>query len=305
METKLTITQYTDPICIWCYALDPALRKIEFLIPEQVKFRSVLGLLVGDAKEIIGDDSLSGVRFAQLKTEMKGHFKEAADRGGIPISIKHMDVIRPEDVTSLPACRAVASMKLLDEHIANRYLRRIREGFHSDGLNTSDENVLRELAKEFPIDQQKFLENLKNGMAHESLEMDIAICRKSGVRAFPTMKLEYGEKSRTIQGYVDYDTLKKAIENLTDGEIRLHEREFSLEALSEYVTYFKRVAAIEIQTAFSLDGKALDSAVKQLLESGLFQMKECGESYFVYSLSNVGTCDSATGVCQMVSVPKQ
>lgn len=37
---KLIVTQYTDPMCIWCYGLEPALRKLEF--------HNVMGLLVCD-----------------------------------------------------------------------------------------------------------------------------------------------------------------------------------------------------------------------------------------------------------------
>ena len=54
MDNKLIITQYTDPMCIWCYGLEPSMRKINFLNPDKVEFHNVMGILVGNVKEIIG-----------------------------------------------------------------------------------------------------------------------------------------------------------------------------------------------------------------------------------------------------------
>lgn len=273
MKQKLIITQYTDPICIWCYALEPALRKIEFILQDQVKFNSVLGLLVADSKEIIGEGVAAKIRFTQLKTEMKKHFQEAADRSGIPVSVKHMDMIRPEDITSLPASKAVAAMKLLDEYQANRYLRRIREAFHSDDLNTSEEKVLKELAKEFPVDQEKFRQYLESKTAQKELEKELEICRQAGVRAFPTLKLEYGEKVRTLHGYVEYEALKKIIEELTDGEL---------------------------QSAFSLSKEMTDTVVEELLASKEFEKQERGDSYFLkVKKAAIGSCDPVSGICNL------
>lgn len=281
MKLKLKITQYTDPYCIWCYAMEPAIRKIEFLLGDRVEFYNTLGVLVGDVKEIIGNGPFVYKKFEQLKIQMKEHFKKAAEKGGIPISVKHMDEINPEDITSLPASRAVAAMKLLDEKTAGRYLRKLREAFHSDDMNISKQDVLLHLAEEFPVNQEKFREKLENGEAQSELEKDIAISHQAGVRVFPTIKLEYGSKSKIIQGFVEYDVLKTVIEEISSGEIRCTERDYSTEALIEYISLFKKAAAIEIQTAFSLQDDELQKAIKTLSNTGMYYVQECGDSYFV------------------------
>lgn len=298
MKSKLKITQYTDPYCIWCYAMEPAMRKIEFLLGDRVEFYNTLGVLVGDVKEIIGSGPFAYKRFMQLKRQMKEHFKEAAAKGGIPISVKHMDEINPEDITSLPASRAVVAMKLLDEKTAGRYLRRLREAFHSDDMNISKREVLLHLAEELPINQEIFREKLENGEAQSELEKDIAICQQSGVRAFPTIKLEYGNKSKIMQGFIEYDVLKTVIEEISSGEIRCIERDYSTEALIEYMSLFKKAAAIEIQTAFSLQEDELQKAIKTLSSTGMYYVQECGDSYFVVE-DMIQICDPITGACRL------
>lgn len=130
---KLIITQYTDPMCIWCYGLEPSLRKIDFLNPDKVEFHNVMGILVGDVKEIIGEGQFAAIRFAQLKARMNEHFKDAARRSGMPVSTEHMKNKQPEEVTSLMMSLAFEAMKQYGENTANRYLRRIREQTLSNG----------------------------------------------------------------------------------------------------------------------------------------------------------------------------
>lgn len=295
-ESKLLITQYTDPICIWCYALDAPLRKVEFLTPGRVEFRDVLGLLVGDSKDIVGDDESSSMRFAQLQSQMRSHFVDAATRGSLPISLKHMDGIRPEDVTSLPASLAIEAMKGLDEVQARRYLRRIREAFHSDDLNTSRTEVLLSLASEFPVDQQAMRAALEDGRAVAALQRDLDECRSAGVTGFPTLKLEYAGRSRMVHGFVDYQTLKASIDSVTGGELEIKKRAYTPEALTEFATMFGRVTAGEISAAFNMDEQQTEEASDLLARSGMFVREERETSWFVRSASQ-GSCDPMTGVC--------
>ena len=92
MVSKLKITQFTDPMCIWCYGLDPALRKLQYHEGDRIEFKNILGLLVSDVKNIIGDDEYSDARYEQLKNQMIHHFIDAGKRSGIPVSTKHMEI---------------------------------------------------------------------------------------------------------------------------------------------------------------------------------------------------------------------
>lgn len=296
MGNELKIIQYTDPMCVWCLALEPALRKIEFLASGQAEFHNVLGLLVGNVQEIIGNDKFSSMRFTKLKKEMVDHFKDAANKSGMPISTEHMKTVQPDDVTSVPMSMAFEAMKLIDESIANRYLRRLREAFHSEDRTVSKYETLIELASEFDIDVKQFKNHLTDGTAEEALKKDIQECHASGIRAFPTMLLQYGEQKRIIRGFVEYGTLKKEIERLTDGEIQLTEQKMTMDTLTEFISMFQKVATREIQVAFSLSDQELIDTVQNLQDSGLFEKLDRGSGYFIQAKSLM-TCDPNTGVC--------
>ena len=81
------------------------------------------------------------MKFAQLKTQMTEHFKDAANRSGMPVSTEHMKDKKPEDVTSLTMSLAFEAMRHFGEDKANRYLRRIREAAHADDMPTTRKNM--------------------------------------------------------------------------------------------------------------------------------------------------------------------
>lgn len=298
MNKKLVITQYTDPICIWCYAMDAGIRKVEFLLGDKVDVRSVLGMLVSDVREIIGDDTYSTIRFEKLRSQMKEHFRNASLRGGIPVSTLHMDSVRPEDITSLPASLAVEAMKLIDEEKGERYLRRIREAFHSDDLNTSAEDVLVSLAVELGADSELFKEKSRSSEAAAMLESDTEASRSAGVNSFPTTLISYGSNSRLVTGYVDYETLRNVISEVSDGELVLEEVSFNMAAVDSYMSLFGRVTAHELAVAFSLSSAELSSLVDKLISTGLYEREDRGSSFFIKEKS-IGFCDAVTGVCSI------
>lgn len=298
---KLIITQYTDPMCIWCYGFEPSLRKIDFLNPGKVEFRNVMGILVGDVKEIIGEGQFAAIRFAQLKNQMTEHFKDTARRSGMPVSTEHMKNKQPEEVTSLMMSLAFEAMKQFGEDTANRYLRRIREAAHADDMPATKAATLISLAEEFGISQEEFAKAMNSDAAKKALEQDNAICRAAGVHSFPTMKLEYGGKSLMLNGWMPYKRFAAAVRQLCGDEIVTANEPMTAESLATFVSQYKKVAAEEIKTAFSLSDSVLDEAVDMLISSGLYQKMERGSSYFVADTASL-VCDSVTGTCRVQQV---
>ena len=43
---KITITNFTDPVCVWCWATEPVFRYLETHYPGDIEFRSICGGLM-------------------------------------------------------------------------------------------------------------------------------------------------------------------------------------------------------------------------------------------------------------------
>lgn len=285
---KLKITQYTDPMCVWCYAIEPSLRKINYLLKDKVEFENKLGLLIGDVTAAIGDDEFSEKRYEQLRSELKQHFQYTARKAGMPMSIKHMDERKKEDITSLPMSVAYMAMKLTDENFADDYMRCMRQATHSYDIITSRYENLIELASDFPIDMDEFKKYLENGEALSLLKKDVEYCRSQGIQSFPTILMEYGDNKQYLYGYVEYDTFKNVIEKITHGEITLNEDKADL---NDYINYYGKVAAKELQVMFNLNDKEL----KELISDD-YEIEECGTSYFVSAKPLLSCNDGACSI---------
>ena len=155
---------------------------------------------------------------------------------------------------------------------------------------------LIKLAGKFNVSHDKFIENIENGLASEELQKDIEESHKRGIHSFPTMLIEYGDKSKYINGYMDYDTLLFEINQLTGGEIEFKQKEFSLNNAIEFISIYHKVCAKELQTAFNLSENELENVTEELIKSGMFEKDVRGTSYFIKEKSLLG-CDPVTGVC--------
>ena len=61
-DQKIKIIQYTDPLCTWCYGMEPAMRKIEYLLGDKVEI--VSGLEEGQTVWYIAYESAEAALFA-------------------------------------------------------------------------------------------------------------------------------------------------------------------------------------------------------------------------------------------------
>ena len=279
MEKKLKIAHFTDPLCFWCYAMEPEMRKIRVLLDDQLEYRIVMGVLSADVREIVGGGADSDVRFELYRATLSNYLKQAAKSVGMPFSDNLM-ASNPEDLISLPLSLAYCAMKMLDENIAEAYLRRMRECIFAEGRSLATMDAQAELASEFPIDVEQFRDIIENGAAAPILQQGVDECRVYGVMSFPTLLVQYGENRIMIHGYRSFEELREAIALVTDGDIILSDAEYSIRALEDYVNRFGKAAAREIQTMFSLDDAQLANAMMDLISTGHYKTQSCGTSYF-------------------------
>ena len=281
MGKKLKISHFTDPLCFWCYAMEPEMRKIRVLLEDQLDYRIVMGVLSSDVREIIGYDDQADLRYEAYRAMLANYFREATRIVRMPLSLDGMLAHGPEDLVSLPLSLAYCAMKMTDERYAEAYLRRMRECVFAEGRSISGEDDQVKLAEEFPVDTARFRANLNNPEIAGVLQQGVDKCQVYSISAFPTLIMQWGDRRTMVQGYRTYDELKQAIRQATDGDISLSDAEFSMAAVESFVDRFGKVAACEIQTMFSLNDAQLANVMMDLVGTGKYKTQSCGSSYFV------------------------
>lgn len=280
MEKKLEIAHFTDPLCFWCYAMEPEMRKIRVLLDDQLEYRIVMGVLSSNIREIIGDGEDSMFRYEFYRAMLANHFRDVAPKVGMPLSLDNMLAHGPEDLVSLPLSLAYCAMLMTDERFAEAYLRRMRECVFAEGKSLSSVEDQVQLASEFPIDVDQFRRNLEGDEVAGILQQGVDECLIYGIAAFPTLIMQWGDKRIAVQGYHTFEELKQAIARVTEGDIVLSDAEFSTHAVENYVDRFGKAAAREIQTMFSLDDAQLANVMMDLVSTGRYKTQSCGTSYF-------------------------
>jgi predicted DsbA family dithiol-disulfide isomerase len=193
---------YTDPMCPWSWALEPALRKlsVEFAGSFEVRF-----VMCGMAREV-GDT-------APFVTQML----EASAESGMPVDARLWLAAPPR--SSHPACLAVKAAA--EQGDPARYLRRLREGLLCRRRKLDSADALIEEARAVPgLD----IEKLRLGLAsHGVLEAFAADLELAGAVSpehyssgsdrvkLPSLEFRGGDGSlHGVYGPSDYETLRAA-----------------------------------------------------------------------------------------------
>jgi putative protein-disulfide isomerase len=298
-DKMIEITEFTDPVCTWCWGSEPVLRKLETRFGEQVKISYIMGGLVQDItsfydsfNDIGGDPDRSNKNIAK-------HWVDASERHGMPVRSKDFKLFSKEHPSTYPQNIAYKAAQMQDQALANKFLRRIREASATEARQTNTTEVLLELASEVGLDIARFLDDFTHGPAQKAFEQDLAITAKYGARGFPSFLLKYGEKEMVIRGYKRYEEFKALIGHLSGGEIQ--ERPVSSDegSLMAFIIRYGSVAPIEVQMTFDLSDEELKAMLDSLLNKQLIQKREAGNGYFISPKLSAAACDPATGVCSI------
>lgn len=294
------LTEFTDPVCTWCWGSEPVLRKLETRFGEQVKISFVMAGLVKDItsfydryNDIGGDPALSNANIAK-------HWLEASERHGMPVRTAGFNLFSRERPSTYPQNIAYKAAQIQGQMQANRYLRRIREASAAEARLTNTTEVLVELASEVGLDVARFLEDFSQGAAQKAFKEDLAMTAHYKAYGYPTFLLRFGEKETLLRGYKRYEEFKAVIDYLTNGTINEHPVPASEEAIIAFVRMYDSVAPVEIKMSFDLTDAELESAVDSLLARQVITRREMGNGYFISPITSSMSCDATTGICATV-----
>jgi predicted DsbA family dithiol-disulfide isomerase len=149
---------YTDPVCPWSWALEPALRKLSVDLGESLVIRY---LMCGMAREV-GDT-------AHLMSEML----DASAASGMPVDVRLWLAAPPR--SSHPACLAVKAAA--EQGDVGLYLRRLREGLMCRRRKLDTADALIEEARSVPgLDVERLRLGLASHGVLEAFAADLDRC---------------------------------------------------------------------------------------------------------------------------------
>ncbi len=261
-EEPLTITQFTDPLCAWSWNAETTLQLLREHYRNHISVVFVMGGLTDT------DD-------CDFSSNVASHWQTAASQYGMPINVEKWNSV-PQHSSYL-ASVAYKAAQILDETLADCYLRRLREVIATEHRDIEQQTVLVHLATETGYDSDQFQSVLTSETAHEQLQQDLDRTQDHGVTAFPTYQISGPEKSIQIVGDRPAKDFMEAVTTVAPSL-----QATSLRPLKAFVEHYKRVTTREVAEVYDISVPKAEQALEALRDDGRIQRIEREPGAFWY-----------------------
>ena len=201
---KFKIEYYTDPLCCWSWAMEPALRKLRYLLADRLEMSYVMGGLLLDWEHY--SDKLNDIK---RPSQLGPLWMEAKHMSGQPID-ESIWVSNPVD-SSYPACMAVKAAGSQSKIAEEAVLRELREAVMMEKKNIGEIDVILKIAEDLEVkeilDLKKFKESFFGDEAGALFQKDLDKVKIKGISRFPSMLISYRGKTVQITGYRPFSVL--------------------------------------------------------------------------------------------------
>lgn len=194
LQTQRSLAYVGDPMCAWCYGFQPAIAALRQRWPE-VKIHIVMG----------GLRSAGEPMDAALRAEQVAHWQAVARRTG---RVLHTEALTQQDwlPSTEPACRAVVTARetMPGQDLDLALLTAIQLAHHRDSLDTSDPDVLSELAESVGMQRFSFERAFDSEDMRLATLRDFGLSQRWGVRGFPCVfGVQSGHGQTLAPGWVE------------------------------------------------------------------------------------------------------
>lgn len=280
---NIIITNFTDPVCIWCWGTEPVFRALETHYPDQIEFRYVMGGLVDDIDNFADPGNGIDAGSDGANAQIVSHWLEAAQQHGMPVKPEGFHLFSKEFPSTYPQNIAYKAAQMVDPLKADALLRRIREATLTEAKVTSDPDVQIELASEVGLDSAVFMSALRSSEAQQAFQEDLRQTQKAGVDVFPSFLIRNAEGGDVLlRGYMGFADFQQAISSLTDGSMVPTEVAPSTTLLYTLLDKHPRLAFEEVYRAFDFTSREQTHRwLKDLIDTRFLEKEAVGPSYFI------------------------
>lgn len=188
-----------DPMCSWCWGISPTVSEVEaFCEAEGIEFSITMGGLRPG-----GGDPWN----AEFKDFLRNEWRHIAQTTGQPFGFTLLETA-DFDYDTEPACRAVATVKLLQarKQLPNstplKFFSAVQRKFYVEGQDPKVADFYASICASLALDFDEFCDVFESSEGLQAVQQEFIRCRQWGVRSFPTLLLERrGETHPLAAGY--------------------------------------------------------------------------------------------------------
>lgn len=262
--TRVTVTEFTDPYCTWCWGAEPIVRRLREVYRDQLRVEYAMGGLVEDFSEF--HDPTNDIERAD---EVAPHWVTASHRHGMPVEVSLWEEDPP--TSTYPANVAYKAAEFQDRELAHGFLRRMREAAATETANLEREAVVSELAAEVGLDVDRFERAIASGRAEQAFEEDLERTRKLGATSLPTFVVDVDGDRELLRGYRPFVTFEKLFTEEAPDLV-----EYEPRPIPDLVEEYGRMATQEVAEIHELSRDEAKERLVALEADGLVVRKTAG-----------------------------
>ncbi|TVQ83712.1 MAG: DsbA family protein [Bacteroidetes bacterium] len=199
-KEKPEIIYVFDSLCGWCYGFSPVITRIKSEMKSNADFLVLSGGMVREASPI-----------GEIAGYIKNAYKVVEDTTGVKFGEKFLnDILEKGDAvfTSVPPAKALAVLRIHKPGECVEIAARLQKAILHDGINVDDYVAYSEIGKEFGMEPDDFLSQVKSAEIEEIVQNEFKMVAGLGVNGYPSVLLRKGKETHVLsRGYKDFDSM--------------------------------------------------------------------------------------------------
>lgn len=272
--SKIEMYYATDPLCSFCWAFEPTLRKFRYQYASYISNdTTVMGGMI-EKWEKFGGDSSNGIQSA---ADVAKHWREIGDFSRMVIDGR-VWLDEPID-SSFPSSQAFQIVRRDYPEQAQAFLRKLRETVMVWNQDISKREVLAGILKEMGLDHEKILNDADSFEGRSLLNSDLGLARALTATGFPTLVL-VNEQNQGVKvvGAQPYEALESALKQILGVEELIQTPVPSLDLVMKTTPFLMNR---EIEVLYNLEESEVPGFVDMIVGKENVQKGEIlGQNYY-------------------------
>ncbi len=199
------IIYFADPMCSWCYGFTGVIDEIETKYGDKLDIKIIPGGYSPGTTEPMKDD---------YKEMLQRVWSQIEQRTGMPFDTSMKFATADFCYDTEPPSRAFAVIQKLQPNVEWPFFKALQKAFYADNLDLTKEEVLADLAEEFGVERDRFIEQFRSEELKQLTEQGFITSQSMGIRGFPTLVGISGQQGQLItHGYQPFSALQEELEN--------------------------------------------------------------------------------------------
>lgn len=272
--SKIEMYYATDPLCSFCWAFEPTLRKFRYQYASYISNdTTVMGGMI-EKWEKFGGDSSNGIQSA---ADVAKHWREIGDFSRMVIDGR-VWLDEPID-SSFPSSQAFQIVRRDYPEQAQAFLRKLRETVMVWNQDISKREVLAGILEEMGLDHEIILNDADSFEGRSLLNSDLGLARALTATGFPTLVL-VNEQNQGVKvvGAQPYEALESALKQILGVEELIQTPVPSLDLVMKTTPFLMNR---EIEVLYNLEESEVPGFVDMIVGKENVQKGEVlGQNYY-------------------------